>query len=90
MTTVSEALRKLIDRPDDLSELPKIIEQVETMEGDTYAYQERIKNLQDINKAYLAQIPLSDGKPKEPEPEPELTLEDATAVLVQQFTGGNE
>lgn len=89
---LSEALRALIDNPDDLSTLPQLVAQVEQLEASEEGYQERIAKLQEINKSYLAQIPIPDADPhkkntKEEDKEP--TLEDAKSVLIETL-GGNQ
>jgi hypothetical protein len=88
---ISEALKKLISNPDDLTTLPQLVAQVEAMEQSDFAYQERIQKLQDINKSYLAQIPIPNADPtantKTEDKEP--TLDDAREAILQAL-GGNE
>jgi len=42
---------------------------------------ERIERLQEINRSYLAQIPIPGQEQKKEDPEPEVTLEDAKKEL---------
>ena len=88
---LSEALQKLIDNPDDLSTVPQLVAQAQTLENTELDYQERISKLQDINKSYLAQIPIPEEKPEgKNEEDKEPTLEDAKSVLVNTLQGGQQ
>lgn len=90
MGKLADALKKLIENSDDLSQLPQLVAQVEQIEGSEATYQERIAKLQEINKSYLAQIPIPTDKTQEPPaPEKEPTLDDAKAYLVQALKGDN-
>ena len=91
MGALADALKKLQENSDDLSSLPQIVAQVEAMEGKDFEYQERIANLQEINRKYLAQIPLPGQTPTEPTtPEQaEPTLEDARQHIINTLNGGN-
>lgn len=88
---LSEAIRKLIADPEDLTNLPAILAQAEQMETGEADYQERIVKLQKLNKEYFNQIPVvAEIKPPEQE-EKEVTFEDAQNELVKamQNMGGN-
>jgi hypothetical protein len=90
MGKIADALKKLIENSDDLSTLPQLVAQVETIEASEATYQDRIARLQEINKSYLAQIPIPDDKTIEPPPNPEEpTLEDAKNYLIEKL-GGNK
>lgn len=90
MGAIANALKKLIENSDDLSSLPQLVAQVEQIESQEETYQSRIARLQEINKSYLAQIPIPTDKTNEPAPEPEEpTLEDAKNYLIQSL-GGKE
>ena len=91
--SLSSALKALQENPDDMTQLPQIIEQVATLEGEIGNYQERISTLQQINKEYLGMIPVETNQTeKGPEPtEPEEpTFEEAQEQLVNvlQNSGG--
>ena len=89
--SLSEAIRKLIADPEDLTNLPAILAQAEQMETGEADYQERIVKLQKLNKEYFNQIPVvAEIKPPETE-EKEVTFEDAQNELVKamQNMGGN-
>lgn len=92
MGQIADALKKLIENSDDLSTLPQLVSQVETIETGEQGYQERIAKLQEVNKSYLAQIPIPNNDPhhKEEEDEEEPTFNDAKEYLVNSLTGGNE
>jgi hypothetical protein len=88
MGKLADALKKLIENSDDLSTLPQIVAQVEAMEGSEEQYQARIAKLQEINKSYLAQIPIPEDKTKEPPATPEEpTLADAKNYIIEALGG---
>ena len=85
--TISAALQLLIANPDDLSTLPQLVAQVKSLEQTEFGYQERISKLQDINKSYLAQIPIAGNETTE-EPEAKVpTFQDAKQYLVDSLGG---
>ena len=89
MGKIADALKALIENSEDLSSLPQLVAQVETLEASEEGYQNRIAKLQEVNRNYLAQIPIPNNEP-EPEPEDkEPTLEDAKQYL-ESFLGGNK
>ena len=86
--SLSEALKKIIDDPEDLTQLPTIIEQVAQLEASELQYQERISKLQNLNKEFLAQIPIAGEDTKsDDQQDEEPTLEDAKAYLVETLGG---
>lgn len=88
---LSEAIRKLIADPEDLTNLPAILAQAEQMETGEADYQDRIVKLQKLNKEYFNQIPVvAEINPPGSE-EKEVTFEDAQNELVKamQNMGGN-
>jgi hypothetical protein len=90
MGKIADALKKLIENSDDLSTLPLLVAQVETIEASEENYQTRIAKLQEINKSYLAQIPIPTDKTNEPPEEPdEPTIADAKQYLIEAL-GGNK
>ena len=88
MGQIAEALKALIANSEDLSSLPQLVAKVETLEKSEGDYQERIARLQDINKSYLAQIPIpgQDNDTDTPDEE-EPTLEDAKNYLIETLGG---
>lgn len=86
--SLSDALRAIIDDPEDLTQLPTIIEQVAQLEASEIEYQSRISKLQNLNKEFLAQIPIAGEDTKtEDQQDPEPTLEDAKQYLVETLGG---
>lgn len=85
---LSELLQQLISNPDDLSTLPQLVAMAEKYESSEGQYLERIAKLQEINKSYLAQIPIpGQEEDKEEKTEEEPTLEDAKSYLVEALGG---
>ena len=92
MGKYTDVLKAIQQNPDDLTQLPQLIEQIEQLEQSEFAYQERIARLQEINKAYLAQIPITTELPKtaktdEPPAEPSMT--DVVDSIAAIMNGGN-
>ena len=67
MSTLRERLQALIDNPDDLSTLPEIISEVGQLETELDEANEKIGKLHELNRKYLAMIPISDGTRKKEE-----------------------
>lgn len=86
--SLSEALKKIIADPEDLTQLPTIIEKVAQLEASELQYQERISKLQNLNKEFLAQIPIAGEDTKtEDQQDEEPTIEDAKAYLIETLGG---
>lgn len=86
--SLSDALRAIISDPEDLTQLPSIIEKVAELEASELQYQERISKLQNLNKEFLAQIPIAGEDTKvDDQQEEEPTLEDARNYLVETLGG---
>ena len=86
--SLSEALKKIIADPEDLTQLPTIIEKVAQLEASELDYQARISKLQNLNKEFLAQIPIAGEDTKtEDQQDEEPTLEDARAYLIETLGG---
>lgn len=89
MGQIANALRALIENSEDLSTLPQLVAQVEALETSETSNLETIARLKDINKSYLAQIPIPNQQPEEEEEEEEPTLEDAKETLIELLKGDN-
>lgn len=76
----SELLKKLMENPDDLTELPALIQQVAEIEKNEEGYQSRIANLQEVNRKYLQMIPM-EGKEPQKDPAPVDYRKDSQAYL---------
>ena len=93
MKEVIEALKALIENPDDLSTLPEAITKLEDYQTQASAREaedlERITNLQSANRNLLSQIPISTGEP-EPPKEDKPSFEEAQQELLKtlQNAGG--
>ena len=86
--SLSDALKAIIADPEDLTQLPTIIEKVAQLEASEIQYQERISKLQNLNKEFLAQIPIAGEDTKsDDQQDEEPTLEDAKAYLVETLGG---
>lgn len=82
MATLRERLQALIDNPDDLSTLPEIISEVGQLETELDEANEKIGKLHELNRKYLAMIPINDGTEKKEE-ENTVTVEDAVAEIMK-------
>ena len=95
MSEISKALKALIPTEEgqdiDLSSLPQLIGKVEELEQAEVGYMERIDKLQQMNRNYLAQIPIPGNEKKEEKEEKEeeepLTAEDGIKALTNIFKG---
>ena len=86
--SLSDALKKIIADPEDLTQLPTIIEQVAQLEASELEYQSRISKLQNLNKEFLAQIPIAgEDTNTEDQQDEEPTLEDARNYLIETLGG---
>lgn len=88
MENISKALQALIDTPDDLTALPSLIAKVQALESQEENYMNRIARLQEVNKQYLAQIPIPGQEEVEEEKDETATIEDAKSYLIEAL-GGN-
>lgn len=89
MGALADALKKLIENSDDLSSLPQLVAQVEQIENNEVEYQSKIARLQEVNRSYLAQIPIPGQTKEEDQTEEEPTLDDAKSYLVAALTKGD-
>lgn len=84
MSTLRERLQALIDNPDDLSTLPEIISEVGQLETELEEANEKIGKLHELNRKYLAMIPISDETEKKEEEEKPVTVEDAVKEIMKE------
>lgn len=89
MDEILKALQAMKDNPEDLSALPNVMSKLEEMKGQEEKYQERINKLQEINRSYLAQIPIPGQEQQQEDQEEEPTLEAAQNYLIETL-GGNK
>lgn len=69
MTKIADLLRKLAETPDDLTELPGIIEKIETLESSELELMDKVDKLHEANKRYLKMVTVAEPV-EDPEPEP--------------------
>ena len=97
MDEILQALNAIRENPDDLSELPNIINRLQEHNQATSdreaADLDRITRLQDANRSLLAQIPVGTGDPdnKDNTEDDKVTFEDAQKELINAMNnvGGN-
>ncbi len=79
-------LKAIIENPEDLSDLPRIIEEVTTLETEYNTSLDKIGKLHELNRKYLSMIPINDSieEPKVEEPEPP-SVEDAVQEIINQL-----
>ena len=93
MKEIIDALKALIENPDDLGTLPEAITKLEEYQTQASTREaedlERITNLQNANRNLLSQIPISTGEP-EPPKDDKPSFEEAQQELLKtlQNAGG--
>lgn len=81
---IVKALQAIIDNPEDLSQLPQVIEAVNGLISERDSLEENVGRLQEINRKYLSMIPIKDETEEVEEVEEELpTLEDAVKAILE-------
>lgn len=81
--TVLEMLMAIRDNPEDLTELPNVIEQVTTMQGELDTATEKIGTLHGLNRKYLSMIPVTDNTVPQEQEEKKVTVEDAVSEIMK-------
>ena len=94
MPKMSEIIQALIDNPDDLSQLPTMLEQAVEYENSEVEYQTRIDKLQSTNRNLLKMIPQPEELKQREDPAVEKvndmpTLTDGVEAM-KKLLGGNE
>lgn len=85
--TLSEMLNAIKENPEDLTNLPKIIEGVIDLEKREAEGLEKIGKLQELNRKYLSMIPVVDEvEEKEEKEEEPPSIEEAVEEILK---GGN-
>lgn len=82
MGKIYDMLKKLADNPDDLTELPVVLDKVKELEENEIQLVEKVASLHESNKKFLRMITVEEPK-KDPEPEEEKppTLDDIAAAI---------
>ena len=79
-----KALQAIIDNPEDLSQLPQIIEAVTGLLNERDSLEENVGRLQEINRNTCLMIPIKDETEEVEEVEEELpTLDDAIKAILE-------
>ncbi len=82
MASLYERIKALIENSEDLSDLPKIATDVQTLEAELEDRETRIAKLHEINRKYLKMIPVEQEEKKEEKEEvQETTIEQAVDVI---------
>lgn len=95
MNEIIEALKALVENPDDLGTLPQVISKLEEMQQEYTSlendYQERIIKLQQANRSLLSQIPIAGNEQQQEEGEKKVTFEEAQEEFINAMknVGGN-
>ena len=84
---LSNALKAIIENPEDLTALPQLVEQVAQLESDMDVYHQKIVDMRELNRKYLSMIPITGEEPPEPKEEAPVTLQDAREYMIQQYEG---
>ena len=84
---ISERLKNLIDKPDDLSDLPKLVEDAAALETDFTEAESKIGQLHELNRKYLGMIPIKDELEIEKEKPAEPTPDDAVQEILEKWKG---
>ena len=58
--TISERLKNLIAKPEDLSDLPKLVEDATALETSLSSAETKVGELHELNRKYLGMIPIKD------------------------------
>ncbi len=81
--TLYERIKALIENSEDLSDLPKIATDVQTLEAELEDRENRIAKLHEINRKYLKMIPVDEPPANKEEKEESPTIEDAVEAIKQ-------
>ena len=83
MASLYERIKVLIENSEDLSDLPKIATDVQTLEAELEDRENRIAKLHEINRKYLKMIPVEEPPAKQEEKEEPPTIDDAVEAIKQ-------
>lgn len=85
--TISERLKNLIAKPEDLSDIPKLVEDVTALESDFTEAESKIGKLHELNRKYLGMIPIKDEvEPEKTEPK-QPTPAEAVQEILEKWKG---
>lgn len=86
MSKISDLLRELAKTPEDLTELPGIINEVEKLENNETELMDKVDKLHEANKRYLKMVTVSDPEEEISDPdEPEIpTLKELAKLMTKE------
>ena len=86
--SITELLKKMLDNPDDLTDLPGVIEQVSKLESEHQEALDKVGEMHELNRKYLSMIPIADSleaeQEEEEKPDP-VTFDDAVNSIMQEI-----
>ncbi len=85
MASLYERIKALIENSEDLSDLPKIATDVQSLEAELEDRENRIAKLHEINRKYLKMIPVDESPAKKEEKEEPPTIDDAVEAIKQNL-----
>ena len=83
MASLYERIKALIENSEDLSDLPNIATDVQTLEAELEDRENRIAKLHEINRKYLKMIPVDEPPAQKEEKEEPPTINDAVEAIKQ-------
>ena len=86
--TLYERIMKLIENSEDLSDLPNIAKDVQDLEATLQEREDKIAKLYEINRKYLAMIPVDEPPADKEEEEEPPTIDDAIEAIKQFIMKG--
>lgn len=88
MTKLSELIKALIENPEDLSQLPTLLDKAVEVEKQEGEYQMLVDKLQATNRNLLKMIPQPQAEPKKEEPKvEEYTLDTGVKSMMTLMEG---
>ncbi len=84
---ISERLKNLIDKPDDLSDLPKLVEDAAALETSLSEAEGKIGQLHELNRKYLGMIPIKDEVETEKTEPKQPTPDEAVQEILEKWKG---
>ena len=83
MASLYERIKALIENSEDLSDLPNIATDVQSLEAELEDRENRIAKLHEINRKYLKMIPVDEPPAQKEEKEEPPTIDDAVEAIKQ-------
>ena len=83
MASLYERIKALIENSEDLSDLPAIATDVQSLEAELEDRENRIAKLHEINRKYLKMIPVDEAPAQKEEKEEPPTINDAVEAIKQ-------